>query len=197
MIRYSDEAIVEGLRLRSDLIIRYLYQEFFPMVKYLVMSNSGGTEDAEDIFQDGLVVVFKKIRVRELDLTSSFRTYFYVICRNLWLVKLKKQKRYIREFSDLEEFKDITYDERNQHEDEADQEKFRLYQKHFFTLGEDCKKVLMLFMKKIPLREIASEMGYRTEKYAKTRKYLCKEELKRRIINDPKCQKFLSDDKQT
>lgn len=194
MIHYSDEAIAEGLRLRSDLIIRYIYQEYFPMIKYLIMSNNGNEEDAEDVFQDGLVVIFKKIRARELELTSSFRTYLYSVCRNLWLTKLKKRNRYIREFSDFEDFEEINYS-KNQQQDEAEHEKFGLYQKHFYTLGEDCKKVLLLFMKKMPLKEIASEMGYKTEKYAKTRKYLCKEELKRRIINDPKCQKFLSDDK--
>ena len=194
MIHYSDEAISEGLRLRSDLIIRYIYQEYFPMIKYLIMSNNGNEEDAEDVFQDGLVVVFKKIRARELELTSSFRTYLYSVCRNLWLNKLKKRNRYIREFSDFENFEEIAYS-KNQQQDDGEQEKFGLYQKHFYTLGDDCKKVLMLFMKKIPLKEIASEMGYKTENYAKTRKYLCKEELKRRIINDPKCQKFLSDDK--
>ena len=194
MVRYSDEALVEGLRLRSDLIIRYLYEEFFPIIKYLVMSNSGSDEDAEDVFQDGLVIIFKQIRAKELELTSSFRTYLYSICRNLWLVKLKKRKKYIHEFSDFEDFKSSVYD-RNHYHEEGEIEKFRLYQKHFYTLGDDCKKVLLLFMKKIPLKEIASEMGYKTENYAKTRKYLCKEELKRRIINDPKCQKFLSDDK--
>lgn len=194
MIQYSDEAIAEGLRLRSDLIIRYIYQEYFPMIKYLITNNNGNEEDAEDVFQDGLVVVFKKIRVRELVLTCSFRTYLYSVCRNLWLTKLKKRNRYVREFSDFEHFEEIAYS-KNQQQDEAEQEKFGLYQKHFYTLGEDCKKVLLLFMKKMPLKQIALEMGYKTENYAKTRKYLCKEELKRRIINDPKCQKFLSDDK--
>ena len=194
MIQYPDGAIVDGLRLRSDLIIRYIYKEHFPVIKYLVMRNSGNEEDAEDIFQDGLVIIFKKIRARELELTSSFRTYLYSICRNLWLTKLKQQSRYIREFSDIEEFKEVVYGKDQQH-DEAEQEKYRLYQTHFHTLGDDCKKLLLLFMKKMPLREIASEMGYKTENYAKTRKYLCKEELKRRIINDPKCQIFLSDDK--
>ena len=194
MIHYSDEAIAEGLRLRSDLIIRYIYQEYFPMIKYLITNNNGNEEDAEDVFQDGLVVVFKKIRARELVLTCSFRTYLYSVCRNLWLTKLKKRNRYVSEFSDYEDFEQIAYT-KNQQQDEAEQEKFGLYQKHFYTLGEDCKKVLLLFMKKMPLKQIASEMGYKTENYAKTRKYLCKEELKRRIINDPKCQKFLSDDK--
>jgi RNA polymerase sigma factor (sigma-70 family) len=193
MIHYSDEAIIEGLRLRSDYIIKYIYQELFPMILFLVTKNNGSEEDAEDIFQDSLIIVFRKIKANELDLTCSFRTYVYSISRNLWLQKLSKRKQFSREFSDIEVYitmSDYALSERNQ----DDQEKFRLYQQHFLTLGEDCQKVLLLFMKKISLKDIATEMGYKTEKYAKTRKYLCKEELKKRIINDPKCQKFLSDD---
>lgn len=193
MIHYSDEAIIEGLRLRSDYIIKYMYQEMFPMIRYLVVKNSGNDEDAEDVFQDGLIVVFKKIRDHELDLTCSFRTYIYSVCRNIWLQKLSKRKQYAREFSDVESFVDLP-DKVDQFQEE-EMEKYRLYQQHFLTLGEDCQKVLLLFMKKQSLKEIAVEMGYKTEKYAKTRKYLCKEELKKRIINDPKCHKFLSDDK--
>ncbi|PKP48821.1 MAG: hypothetical protein CVT94_07075 [Bacteroidetes bacterium HGW-Bacteroidetes-11] len=193
MIHYSDEAIIEGLRLRSDYIIKYMYQEMFPMIRYLVVKNSGNDEDAEDVFQDGLIVVFKKIRDHELDLTCSFRTYIYSVCRNIWLQKLTKRKQYAREFSDVETYVDLPDKVDQFQEDEM--EKYRLYQQHFLTLGEDCQKVLLLFMKKQSLKEIALEMGYKTEKYAKTRKYLCKEELKKRIINDPKCHKFLSDDK--
>ena len=193
MIHYSDEAIIEGLRLRSDYIIKYMYQEMFPMIRYLVVTNSGNDEDAEDVFQDGLIVVFKKIRDHDLDLTCSFRTYIYSVCRNIWLQKLSKRKQYAREFSDVESFVDLP-DKVDQFQEE-EMEKYRLYQQHFLTLGEDCQKVLLLFMKKQSLKEIAVEMGYKTEKYAKTRKYLCKEELKKRIINDPKCHKFLSDDK--
>lgn len=163
------------------------------MILFLVTKNNGSEEDAEDIFQDSLIIVFRKIKANELDLTCSFRTYVYSISRNLWLQKLSKRKQFSREFSDIEVYitmSDYALSERNQDE----QEKFRLYQQHFLTLGEDCQKVLLLFMKKTSLKEIAAEMGYKTEKYAKTRKYLCKEELKKRIINDPKCQKFLSDD---
>ncbi len=193
MIHYSDEAIIEGLRLRSDYIIKYIYQELFPMILFLVTKNTGSEEDAEDIFQDSLIIVFKKIKANDFELSCSFRTYIYSVSRNLWLQKLSKRKQFSREFSDVETYismTDYALTEKNQ----DDVEKFRLYQQHFLTLGEDCQKVLMLFMKKVSLREIATEMGFKTEKYAKTRKYLCKEELKKRIINDPKCQKFLSDD---
>lgn len=193
MIHYSDEAIIEGLRLRSDYIIKYIYQELFPMILFLVTKNNGSEEDAEDVFQDSLIIVFKKIKANEFDLSCSFRTYLYSVSRNLWLQKLSKRKQFSREFSDVETYitmTDYALSEKNQDE----MEKFRLYQQHFLTLNDDCQKVLLLFMKKVSLKDIAIEMGYKTEKYAKTRKYLCKEELKKRIINDPKCQKFLSDD---
>lgn len=193
MIHYSDEAIIEGLRLRSDYIIKYIYQELFPMIMFLVTKNNGNEEDAEDVFQDSLIIVFKKIKADDLELSCSFRTYIYSICRNLWLQKLSKRKQYTREFSDVEDYITMTeYNIKNNNLDEL--EKFRLYQQHFLTLNKDCQKVLLLFMKNMSLKEIAVEMGFKTEKYAKTRKYLCKEELKKRIINDPKCQKFLSDD---
>lgn len=193
MIHYSDEAILEGLRLRSDYIIKYIYQELFPMILFLVTKNNGSEEDAEDIFQDSLLIVFKKIKANELDLSCSFRTYLYSVSRNLWLQKLNKRKQFSREFNDIETYitmSEYALSEKNQEE----LEKFRLYQQHFLALSNDCQKVLMLFLKKVPLKEIATEMGFKTEKYAKTRKYLCKEELKKRIISDPKCQKFLSDD---
>jgi hypothetical protein len=73
-------------------------------------------------------------------------------------------------------------------------EKHKLYQLHFLNLSEDCQKVLQLFLKKISLREIANIMGYKTEKYAKTRKFNCKEELKTRILNDPNYLKLYADD---
>jgi RNA polymerase sigma factor (sigma-70 family) len=193
MIHYSDEAITEGVRLRSDYIIKYIYQEYFPVIKYMVNANSGADEDAEDVFQDGIIIIYKKIIENQLTLTSSFKTFIYSVCRNVWLQKLNKQKALTDEFGDMEIFVELSEDILSEINNE-DLEKHRLFQKHFLSLGEDCQKVLRLFMKEIPLREIASIMGFKTEKYAKTRKYLCKEELKRRITNDPRCQKFLYND---
>lgn len=193
MIHYSDEAIIEGLRLRSDYIIKYIYQGIFPMILFMVTKNNGSEEDAEDNFQDSLIVVYKKIKANELDLSCSFRTYIYSVSRNLWLQKLSKRKQFSTQFADVEDYINM-YEEDIQEKNNNEIEKFRLYQQHFLTLSSDCQKVLQLFMKKLSLKEIAEEMGFKTEKYAKTRKYLCKEELKKRIINDPKCQKFLSDD---
>ncbi len=190
MIHYSDEAIHEGLRLRSDYIINFIYKDFFPLVRFLVTENGGSLEDAEDIFQDGIIIIYNKINLNQLILTSSFKTYMYSVCRNLWLQKLNKRKAIFDKLTDVEEYIDLPVDvlhEASYNETEL----HRIIQIHFLSLHEDCQKVIKLFIKNIPVREIAVIMGFRTENYTKTRKYLCKEELKKRIANDPRSQQIL------
>jgi RNA polymerase sigma factor (sigma-70 family) len=194
MIHYSDEAIQEGLRLRSDYIINFIYKEFFPLIRFLVTQNGGTDEDAEDTFQDGIIIIHNKININQFVLTSSFKTYMYSVCRNLWLQKLNKRKAIFDKLSDVEEYIDLPkamLAEANVEETEM----HRIIQIHFLSLHDDCQKVLRLFTKNIPLREITKIMGFKTENYAKTRKYLCKEELKKRIADDPRSQKFFRNDK--
>src|SRR5665647_317427 len=193
MIHYSDEAILEGLRLRSDYIINFIYKEFFPIIRFLVLENGGSGEDAEDVFQDGIIIIYSKISLNQLTLTSSFKTYMYSVCRNLWLQKLNKRKAVYDKLSDVEEFIDLPKDVLQEANNEQT-ELHRIIQIHFLSLPHDCQKVLRLFIKNIPLREIAGIMGFKTENYAKTRKYLCKQELKKRIADDPRSQKFFKND---
>ena len=139
------------------------------------------------------MVVYKRIITDELSLNSSFKTFFYSVCRNIWLQRLEKHKKQNHEFVDFETITAIpesTFEEIN----DIENKKQKLYQLHFLNLSEDCQKVLQLFLKKISLREIANIMGYKTENYAKTRKFNCKEELKTRILNDPNYLKLYADD---
>lgn len=193
MIHYSDEAIVEGLRLRSDYIINFVYREYFPLIKFLVTENGGSDEDAEDVFQDGIIIIYNKISLKQLILTSSFKTFLYSVCRNLWLQKLNKRKAIFDKLSDVEEYLEIS-DEDLTEASYTEIELHRIIQLHFLSLTEDCQKVLRLFTKNVSLREIAEIMGFKTEKYAKTRKYLCKEELKKRIANDPRSIKYFKNE---
>jgi len=185
---YSDEEIIAGLRARDIMIINYVYKQSYPQIRYLVISNSGTKMDAEDLFQDVMIVIYKKISTENLKLTSSFNTYLYAICRHLWLQKLNKHKfnyEYM-EIADLDEFQD-------DHDMEAlieESGKYKLFRQHFLRLSIDDQKVLKLYMSKISLKEIARIMNYKSDKYAKFRKYICKEKLKNSILNDPQFQKI-------
>ena len=194
MIHYSDEAILEGLRLRSDYIINFTYKEFYPLIKFLVTDNGGREEDAEDIFQDGIVTLYNKIILNQLELNSSFKTYMYSVCRNLWLQKLNKRKFIFNKLKDVEEYIDIPED-MLQEAGIEETEMQRIIHMHFLSLPEECQKVLKLFIQKVPSREIAGIMGFKTDNYAKTRKYLCKQDLKKRVADDPRSYKFLKYEK--
>jgi RNA polymerase sigma factor (sigma-70 family) len=189
MTFYTDEAILDGLKKRDSGIIRYVYKEYYPTIKFLITTNSGTETDAEDVFQDALVVLFKKIAREDLILTSSFKTFLYSICRNLWLQRLDRRvfSNEFLEMEDLSELQENLYLE----QPEEEQDKYRLFQQHFLRLSEDCKKILQLFLAKTSLKEIAEIMGFKTEKYAKTRKFMCKEKLKNAIISDPSFKKYL------
>jgi RNA polymerase sigma factor (sigma-70 family) len=180
---YSDRDIIEGLKTRDIMTIKYLYKQYYRQISFMVTTNSGNKMDAEDLFQDALIVLYQKISNNTLNLTSSFYTYLYSICWHLWLQKLNK-----REYStDCSEISDeLTCDDDHEYDHQIEEtEKYRLFQHHFLRLNEDDQKVLKLYMSKTPLKEIASIMGYKSDKYAKFRKYICKEKLKALIMNDP------------
>ena len=193
MRHYSEENILDGIFDGDKDVLRYVYDEYYPTIQVLIFRNSGKDEDAEDIFQDTLMIIYQKVRKNDLKLECSFKTYFYSISRNLWLQKLEKNKISGSPYTDIENFIELS-DEFMYEIFDEENEKIKLLQKHFLNLSEGCRKVLRLFLTKMPLKEIQEIMGFKTLKYTKTRKFLCKENLKKRIFNDPRYKKYLSDE---
>jgi RNA polymerase sigma factor (sigma-70 family) len=183
-MHYTDDEILDGIKKRSAVVLEYVYEECYPLIKNLVLKNSGDQEDVQDVFQDAMVILFKKVKHNELELQCAFKTYLFSICNHLWLQKLEKRKKETTAFRNVAQTTDLTEDELIEIYDE-EAEKYRIYQKHYLSLDKECQNLLSLFLKKNSIREIADMMGYKTEKYAKVKKYRCKEELKRRITNDP------------
>ncbi|MCK9422995.1 MAG: sigma-70 family RNA polymerase sigma factor [Bacteroidales bacterium] len=189
--RYSDEAIILGLQQKKNCYINYMYTEFLPMVRSIVERNSGTRQDVEDVFQDTLFVLYKRSRNEPLNLSCSLKTYFYAISKNIWLQRLERKYRLLY-MADYE-----VHEERDRYgqEDfeilEYQLERRRLYQQHFFNLSDGCQQLLRLFYLKISLKRIAIIMHYKNISYVKTRKYLCKNMLRKKILNDPKCQPFI------
>lgn len=182
MIHYTVEALLEGLRTSNNEVLSFIYRKYFPEIRFFVIKNSGSDEDAQDVFQESIIIIYKKLRDDVLDLTCSFKTYLYSVCRIVWLKQLEKRKNKSDNFSDNQVFVDL---QDGVDEMAEEQERFKLYQKHFQTLHIDCQTILKLFLEKVPLREIASRMNIKSEKYLKKRKYQCKEILVKRIQNDP------------
>lgn len=185
MRELSVDEILDGIREHNTIVLEHIYQVYYDQIKYLVLSNSGTQNDAEDIYQEALIVIYRKLKKGKLEIENcSFNTYLYSVCKLLWLKQLEKKKIKPDEMAEQDNLSNSEQDDLLKVYEKS--EKYKLFQKHFNRLQSDCKEVLELALERFSLREIASKMGYGSEKYAKKKKYLCKERLIESIKKDPK-----------
>ena len=98
------DAIKSGGKTR-DLAIVFLYNDAgtFNKLKYFVRQNNGNLQDAEDVFQEGLIIFDRNIRQDKYKGTDSLGAYFYAICKLTWKNKLRKKRR-TQLVDDIEKF---------------------------------------------------------------------------------------------
>lgn len=194
MIGYSDEQILKGILRHDNLILQYIYKQYYYSINYFIKKNQGSEDDASDIFQEAIIIIYRKIKENDLVFDrSSFKAYLFSVCRLLWLKQLEKRRVEKEKLNDSLPYQDDLYDD-SLNEIVIKNERYGLYQRHFAELSTDCQKLLQLFFEKVQLKDIATIMGYKSEKYAKKRKFKCKELLISRIKQDAEFKKILEDD---
>ncbi len=194
MIVYSDEQILKGVLRHDNLVLQYIYKQYYYKINYFVKKNRGTEDDASDVFQEAIIVIYRKMKDNDLSFKNgSFAGYLFSVSRFIWLKQLEKRRIERERLTETLPFQENLYDE-NLVELVEKNERYGLYQKHFATLSPDCQKLMQLFFEKVSLREIAKIMGYKSENYAKKRKYKCKEILIKRIKQDTEFNKILKDD---
>ncbi len=193
MIDYSNLDLLNGILRNDTIVLQYIYKNFYSKINFFIKKNSGDDDDANDVFQEAIIIIYRKLKANELVLDCTFETYLYSVCRFLWLKQLDKRKIEKEKIKDNHDYHEDIYDDNL--EKVADlNERYRLYQKHFTNLGKDCQKILQLYFDKVPLKSIAQIMGFKSEKYAKKRKFKCKEYLIKSIKQDLEYNKILSGD---
>lgn len=182
MSRYSPDEIIDGLRRRDNRVMRYIYKNYYPAVLKLVMTNNGTEEDAKDVFQETLIAVFRNIRKEEnFQLKHSFSTYIYSISRLLWLKNLRDSRNSEKNLKENHPYVDFE-DPKPFNEEDL---RYSAYQRAFGKIPDDCKKILKMTVDGVSQKEIASQLGLKSENYIKKRKHYCKEYLIQKIKEDP------------
>ncbi len=185
ILHYSDETLIEGLRQRNQQHIDYIYHEFTPVVRHFVTQNSGNQSHVKELVHEAIIILYKRCLVQPFKLQCSLKTFFISICKNLWLQRLDSMYRlqFQAEFEVNDPRESYSMDEIEQHEE--DYAKLRLMYKNILTLPTDCQRILELYMLRTPYKEIAKLMKIKDEAGVKTRKYVCKNLLRKKIMNDP------------
>ena len=175
--KYSDKEILEGIRLQDEKILNHLYSNFYGAIKSHVLRNSGTSEDASDLFQESIIILYKQVVANDLALTSDLKGYIFGIARNLWNAQLRRKSKSAELNFDIieEDGGDIQNRELMR----------RIVQRSFIKLKSDCQQCLTLFLDGKSYEEMAREMELKSETYARRKKYLCKEALMEIIKSDP------------
>jgi len=177
---YSDSEIIECLRNRQSYVVRYLWERYMPMVRLLVTHMGGTSEDAKDIFQDGIMIMLEKIDSRQFTLTCRFKTFLYCVCENLWKSALDKRhaaSNYFTRKVDPDDEKEFTELIDNKLHEE-------IFHEVFESLGPVSKKILKLYWQDVPPQEIADKLGY-TYGYVRKKKCEAQIELTEKVKKHP------------
>ena len=182
----TDLDIVEALKKGQTHIMKELYTHF-PSIRSHITSNRGKEEDAEDIFQEALMIFYKNVLKSEFELRSQIKTYLFGIAKNLWLKKLRDDKvHFMASDADDNMLADLDYEFEATTIDEAIEQLVELVD----NMEEPCKTILIsYYFKKMNMKGIAELLQYKTEQVARQQKYRCIQSLKQvavdqRIFND-------------
>jgi len=189
--KLSLDQIIEGIRNHDNQVLTTVYREIFPVVRYYVINNGGNQDDAKDVFQESILIVYKQISQNNLELKSGFDSYLYGIARLVWLKILRNRSIHERNIIKIEEpeLNYITFEQTVEEELEL-----RLFRKYFLKLGTECQKMLKMIAEGLPYEQIALVMGYKSEKIVRNKKYKCKETLIRMIKSDPEFRRLHKND---
>ena len=187
MKHLTDEKILDGIRDKNNDILTFVYKEYYPFIKKYILNNSGNKQDAEDIFQETIVMIYRKVEEGQLSLDCSLKTYLYSVCRLLWLKELETRKN-IR--NNNPEINNIVDPEVKFLLEDGDLEKKKFIQEHLMHLKENCRQILTLFYAGVPIDEITEILGMSSTANTRQKKNRCKEKLIESLKKDPRFRNF-------
>ena len=90
----QEQELLRGLAENDRNAIETIYRLNFGLIQGFVVKNNGYPDDARDIFQEAMIVLYEKSHQESFQLTCQIKTYLYSVCRRLWLKRLQQLQRF-------------------------------------------------------------------------------------------------------
>jgi RNA polymerase sigma factor (sigma-70 family) len=184
----DDQSILALIRTgKNDLAINKLYS-LYPAIRKMIRARGGTNTDAEDVFQEALIILLRKAADPNFRLTAQLSTWLYSVARFVWIDQLRKRRSNVS--VDMSDQADpAAAADQGMSANQADiaealeyESRIRLAERALDDLKDRCRELLLLFyQRQLSLAAIASKMGYGTENSAKNQKYKCLEAARTRL----------------
>lgn len=168
--------ILTDLKGENNFAFGALYKDYFGKVRRFIVQNSGNEADAEDVFQDAMLVLVEKLRQDNFQLTASIGTYVMAICKNIWFKKLRKSNweldtKLMQEQAFFIEIHEAIENEKTYWD------KLQGYMK---KISDHCNRLIHdIFFNQKSIEHIQQEYGYTNKHNAVNQKHKCINQIKK------------------
>jgi RNA polymerase sigma factor (sigma-70 family) len=170
-----------------DQELTLLYSKW-PDIKRYLKSIGCGTSNAEDIFQEALVIFIGKVEDTDFELTVAPFHYVKNTCKFLWYNQSRKEQT--REKGEF-------FDAMSEGEDEWIQKELKLQsiESALSQIGKKCQQLLQMFYGLgMSMVDIAKKINLRNDKVAKAQKYRCINKVKEIVLSKTENQTPLNEE---
>jgi RNA polymerase sigma factor (sigma-70 family) len=179
----NDSVLLEGIKNQDDKVINYIYDNYYNEIKNYILQDKGSIEDASDVFQDTIIMIYNQVSQSDLSLTTDFKNYFFTIARNIWKSQLRKKERI--------EYFEMSAPNEPEIEDKNEPILEKIVMRTFMKLKSDQQMTLNLFIEGNSYEEIARKMNLKNASYARRKKNLARKTLMNLVVKDPEYVKYL------
>lgn len=168
--------------MRDEKVLRSIYKDYYPKVLGYILKNGGSEDDARDIFQEALIVIYKLIEKDELDIKVDFASFLIGVAKRIFLNQIRSKgvhERFLQKET-FDFYEDHPSDQQLENEHELN-----LIRKHIVKLGDECRNILLWSAEGLSNTEIAEKSGFKNEHSLRNKKAKCKKALLEMIKKDP------------
>jgi RNA polymerase sigma factor (sigma-70 family) len=181
---HTEPQLLEALSKGDHAATQFIYDHNYKIVTSWLAKQGCQEEDAADIFQEAMVVLYSKSQDADFRLSSKIGTYLFAISKHQWYKKLEnqyKQPLSLKEDTEGDEegiMGPVYEDDLNQHMER--EHHFKKLNEAMDQLGEPCRSLLKAYYNENrTMLAIAESFGYTNAENAKTQKYKCLARLKK------------------
>jgi len=176
---YTAQELLKGISENNSVIVQYIYDRYFHSIRKFIEKFGGGKDDALDVFQEGIIVIYEQVIGDKFKPIKNFRTYFFSICKFKWFNMIRDGK--FDEFTKVE-MEDLLPALEYQQSLEILSDSFekerrvRIYFNSFMQLNNTCRMMIRYTAHGWAIEDIAEEMNLSVS-YTYKKRQLCLSKL--------------------
>src|SRR5512135_230848 len=99
----SDARILDLMRKGDEEALVTLYRSNRQPITAFIVRNNGTSDDAEDMLQDALVVLWERVRTGRFEYAARLDTFVYATVKNMWMRRLFRKRHEVAETQNIED----------------------------------------------------------------------------------------------